>query len=81
MSKEFLSPIFEPFVRAQDSRAGTAEGSGLGMAIVRHLIDMMGGAFNIESERGLVLIFNTLPIKPPLWNCCITQPPKAVRLI
>ena len=64
MSKEFLSHIFEPFVRAQDTRAGTVEGSGLGMAIVRHLIDMMGGTFNIESEIGVGSTFTVyLPFR------------------
>ena len=49
MSKEFLGRIFEPF--AQEESA--AEGSGLGMPIVKHLVELMGGSIEVSSELGV----------------------------
>lgn len=52
MSKEFLKTIFDPFTRVQSSTMSGIQGTGLGMAITKNLIDMMGGAIDIESELG-----------------------------
>ena len=49
MSREFLGRIFEPF--AQEESA--AEGSGLGMPIVKHLVELMGGSIEVSSELGV----------------------------
>lgn len=49
MSQEFLGRIFEPF--AQEESA--AEGSGLGMPIVKHLVELMGGSIEVSSELGV----------------------------
>ncbi|HIZ55748.1 MAG TPA: response regulator [Firmicutes bacterium] len=52
MSKEFLSHLFEPYAR--ETRFGTKQvaGTGLGMAIVKNLIDQMNGHIYVESEQG-----------------------------
>lgn len=46
MSPEYLEQIFEPFTRERDSRIDQIEGSGLGMAITKRLIDLLGGHYN-----------------------------------
>ena len=52
MSKEFQSRIFELFVREDNLRVRKTEGSGLGMAITKHIVDMAGGFIEVESEQG-----------------------------
>jgi CheY-like chemotaxis protein len=52
MEQEFLDKIFEPFVRANNSRVGKVEGTGLGMSIVKNVIQMMSGDIQVESELG-----------------------------
>lgn len=52
MSEEFLKTVFEPFTRANDSRTTKVEGTGLGMAIVKSVVDMMNGSVEVESTEG-----------------------------
>ena len=52
MSKEFLTRIFDPFTRVQSSTVSGIQGTGLGMAITRSIVDMMGGTIGVESEPG-----------------------------
>ena len=52
MSKEFLSHIFEPFAQEKNDARSVYQGSGLGMAIVKSLIDQMGGSVTVTSEEG-----------------------------
>lgn len=52
MSKEFQAHIYEEFARAKNTTESRVEGTGLGMAIVRRLVDMMKGDIEIESELG-----------------------------
>ncbi len=52
MSREFLGRIFEPFERVRNDTTSKIEGTGLGMAIVKNLIDRMGGRISVESEEG-----------------------------
>lgn len=52
MSEEFLRHIFEPFVRADDIRVNRIQGAGLGMSIVRKVVDMLGGSIDIKSAPG-----------------------------
>lgn len=52
MSREFQNHIFEEFARAKNTTQSGIEGTGLGMAIVKRLVDMMDGAIEIESEIG-----------------------------
>ena len=54
MSKEFLDNIFEPFVQENETDARTKyKGSGLGMSIVKELVDLMGGQIFIDSIEGM----------------------------
>ena len=50
MSKEYLNEIFEPFSREKNQATKNIEGTGLGMAITKNLIDMMNGTIKVESE-------------------------------
>lgn len=50
MSQEFLKRIFEPFERENSSTISATEGTGLGMAITKNTVDMMGGTIRIESQ-------------------------------
>ena len=52
ISKEFLPHIFEQFEREQTQTASKVEGSGLGMAIVKKIVDALGAKISIESEQG-----------------------------
>lgn len=52
MSEEFLSHIFEPFERANDSEIAKIQGTGLGMPIAYNIVQMMNGDIEIESELG-----------------------------
>lgn len=50
MSEEYLSEIFEPFSREKNQATRNIEGTGLGMAITKNLIDMMNGSIKVESK-------------------------------
>lgn len=50
MSEAFLPHIFEPFERAKDSRIDKIQGTGLGMSIVKNVVQMMGGDIKVESR-------------------------------
>lgn len=52
MSSEFLKHIFEPFTRAENSMTNKIQGTGLGMAITKSIVDMMGGTISVQSELG-----------------------------
>lgn len=50
MAPEFIEKIFESFTRADAKRVHKTEGSGLGMAITKYIIDAMGGTIDVKSE-------------------------------
>ena len=52
MKQEFISHIFEMFSRERNMTDTGIQGTGLGMAIVKNLVDLMGGTINIESQVG-----------------------------
>ncbi len=52
MSQEFLEHVFEPFERERSSTASGIQGTGLGMAITKNIVDMMGGEISVESQVG-----------------------------
>lgn len=51
MSPEFLKKVFEPFECERTSTVSGIQGTGLGMAITKNIVDMMGGTISVESER------------------------------
>ncbi len=52
MSRDFLEKIFEPFEREKNATASGIQGTGLGMAITKNIVDMMRGSIEVESEPG-----------------------------
>jgi len=50
MSEEFQQHLFEPFTRADDVRIGKIQGTGLGMAITKNIVQMMNGTIHVESQ-------------------------------
>lgn len=53
MSEQTLENLFEPFVRADDKDVQKTQGSGLGMSITKHLIELMNGTIDVKSERNV----------------------------
>jgi len=53
MSEEFVSHIFEPFEREKNSTISGIQGTGLGMAITKNIVDMMNGSIEVKSEQGV----------------------------
>ena len=52
MSEEFRKTIFEPFTREKSSTISGIQGTGLGMAITKNIVDMMGGTITCSSKQG-----------------------------
>ncbi len=52
MSEDFVKTVFEPFTRANDSRVTKVEGTGLGMSIVRSVVNLMNGTIDVKSKLG-----------------------------
>ena len=53
MSEEFVAHIFEPFEREKNTTLSGIQGTGLGMAITKNIVDMMGGTISVKSEQGV----------------------------
>ena len=51
MSQEFVQKIFNPFERERSSTVSKIQGTGLGMAITKNIVDMMGGTIDIHTEQ------------------------------
>ena len=63
MTPEFLAHIYEPFAQEGDDARSKFQGTGIGMSIVKSLIDMMGGTIEISSEVG---VGSTFDVQIPL---------------
>ena len=71
MSTAFLPHLFEPFSRENTDEKSVTQGTGLGMSIVRHLVDKMGGTIMVESEKGAGTTFTvTLLFEGPKEQEC-----------
>ena len=57
MSDDFVKKIFEPFSREEDANIMKKPGSGLGMSIVKDLVDLMGGSISVISEKNVGSVF------------------------
>ena len=60
MSADFMNTIFEAFTRAESSLTNKIQGTGLGMAITKNLVEAMGGTIDVESEPGQGSCFEIL---------------------
>ena len=57
MTQEYLETIFDAFTRAENSTTNKVQGTGLGMAITKNIVELMGGTIEVVSEVGLGSIF------------------------
>jgi len=81
MSEEFVAHIFEPFERERNSTISKIQGTGLGMAITKNIVDMMNGSIEVTSEPGVGSEFTVsftfrlhsgkkeIPVIPEFKNC------------
>nr|WP_289766499.1 ATP-binding protein [uncultured Acetatifactor sp.] len=57
MTPEYLEKIFDAFTRAENSTTNKVQGTGLGMAITKNIVELMGGTIDVSSEVGKGSIF------------------------
>ena len=81
MSEEFVAHIFEPFERERNSTTSGIQGTGLGMAITKNIVEMMNGTIEVSSRQGVGTEFivnitfrlcagqKESPLIPELQNC------------
>ncbi len=67
MNEEFVKHIFEPFERERTSTISGIQGTGLGMAITKNIVDLMNGDIEVESVQGKGTKF-TVSFVFPLWE-------------
>ena len=92
MEADFVEQIFNSFSREQDSRVNRIEGSGLGMAITKRIVDLMDGIIQVDSTPGKGSIFTVrldfqvdgtaeeeLPPLPPVRILMADEDPAACR--
>ena len=73
MSEKFLKTVFDPFSREMNSTTSGIQGTGLGMAITKNLVELMGGTIGVESRQGEGTTFTVelsfaLPVQPDEEN-------------
>ena len=84
MSKEFQEKIFDTFVREETEQVFHIMGTGLGMAITKSIVDLMGGRIELKSEKGkgsdfhIILDFKKaeeadIDYKLPAWNVLVVD--------
>ena len=57
MSEDYQKVMFDPFTREQNTRTNKIQGTGLGMAITKNLVELMGGTLSVESQLGVGTTF------------------------
>ena len=64
MSEEFIPKLFEPFSQEDATTTNRYGGSGLGLALTKNMVDLMGGTISVESRKGCGTTFTvTIPLK------------------
>ena len=52
MSESFVRTLFDPFTREETSTVSGIQGTGLGMSITKHIVDLMGGSITVDTKKG-----------------------------
>ena len=65
MSPDFIQNVFTPFERERTSTVSRTQGTGLGMAICKNIVEMMGGTISVESVPGMGTTFTVFLSLPP----------------
>ncbi len=82
MSGEYIKEIFKPFSREKNSVVNAVQGTGLGMAITKNLVDLMGGVIQVESEPGKGSTFTVdLSFAPAAEQQADRLPVKMTRML
>ena len=74
MDKAFIAKLFDAFSQEDATTTNKYGGSGLGMAITKRMVDMMGGEIVVESEKG---VGSTFTVTIPLGRAVVEEAPKA----
>lgn len=83
MTKEFMGEMYSAFSRAVDTRVNRVRGSGLGLSIVKKIVDLMGGTIEAESKLRQGTTFRmilTLPVAEEGSAQCIEEAQEPARL-
>ena len=81
MSPEFVKTIFEPFAREKDSRTDKIQGSGLGMAITKQIVDPLDGTISVHSEPGAGSEFKGNTVQRLCVYCAVSIANITLRLL
>ncbi len=77
ISEEFMPHLFEPFTRELNTTAGKIPGTGLGMPIVKQMLDLMGGTIKVESMKGVGSTF-TITLTHPICDAELCEKQETV---
>lgn len=75
MSEAYVQKIFQAFTREEDSVTNKIQGTGLGMAITKNLLDLMGGSISVQSEKNKGSVF-TVDLEFAVSDCPAVQKPE-----
>ena len=76
MSEEFQKTLFDPFTREEKSGTNKVQGTGLGMAITKSIVDLMGGTIHVESTTGKGTRFEVVLEFPIDTEAALVQKPE-----
>ena len=79
MSADFKDTIFDAFTRAEGSLTNKIQGTGLGMAITKNLVESMGGTIEVESELGQGSCFEVIMNLKVAENRSVSSEPQAEK--
>ena len=72
MAPDYIDNVFEPFSRENNERTEKVDGAGLGLAVVKNIVDLMGGTISVESKLGIGTVFS-VKIVLRVENCEVVQ--------
>ncbi len=80
MSQKYLNQMYDEFSRAVDTRINEVRGSGLGLSVVKKLVDLMHGKIEVESAKGLGTTFRISLVVPYITDEVIRREQEEERL-